>query len=150
MNLSTSIKTLRLKVDGTNYTGSADTSDLTSEYVDTQGFEGCRFVVGFGALTSTAVTSIKVQQCDTSDGSYSDLTGTSITVADDDDNKIAIVDIYRPRERYLKLVTDRGTANAVVDFLVAELYGATAHPVSQSSSIVISQEVHASPAEGTA
>jgi hypothetical protein len=150
MNLSTSIKTLRLKVDGTNYTGAADTSDLTSEYVDTQGFEGCRFVVGFGALTSTAVTSIKVQQCDTSDGSYSDLTGTSITVADDDDNKIAIVDIYRPRERYLKLVTDRGTANAVVDFLVAELYGATAHPVSQSSSIVISQEVHASPAEGTA
>lgn len=148
--ISKDIKTLRLKVDGTNYTGSAGTSDLTSEAIDTQGYEGVRIIEGFGALTSGAVTSIKAQQCDTSGGTYADLAGTAITVADDDDNQVAILDIYQPGERYIKIVTDRGTQNAVVDFLLAELYGPKEAPVTQDSTLVIAQEIHVSPAEGTA
>ena len=149
-DISKGIKTIRLKVDGTNYTGSANTTDLTSEAVDTAGFEGARFICGFGAITSTAVTSTKVQQCDTSGGSYADLEGTAITVADDDDNQVTITEIHRPRERYLKHVVDRGTANAVVDFLVVELYGCKSQPVADDSATVVSREVHISPAEGTA
>lgn len=150
MNMSVGVKTLRLEVDDTNFTGSAGTTDLTSEYVDTQGYEGVRFICGFGAITSGAVTSTKVQQCDTSGGTYADLLGTAQTVADTDDSKIVITEIYKPRERYLKHVIDRGTQNAVVDFLIAELYGARKEPVTQSTAIVVGQEVHASPAEGTA
>lgn len=142
--------TKRLKVDGTNYTGAAGTSDLTSEPVDTQGYEGVRFIIGFGAITSTAVTSIKVRQgtaSNMSDGA--DLAGSAITIADTDDNKIAITEIHRPQERYVDLVTDRGTANAVVDFLIVELYGARKYPVTQDAT-VISAEVANSPDEGTA
>lgn len=150
MQMSNLVKTLRLKVDGTNYTGSAATTDLTSEAVDMQGFEGARFICGFGALTSTAVTSVKAQQCDTSGGTYADLAGTAITVADDDDNQISIIDVYRPTERFLKHVVDRGTANAVIDFLIVELYGPKEIPVSETADNVISAEKHVSPAEGTA
>lgn len=150
MNLSKAVKTIRVKVDGTNYTGSAGTSDLTSEYVDTQGFDGARFIVGFGTITSSAVTSTKVQQCDASGGTYADLEGTAQTVADDDDNQIVITDIFRPRERYLKHVIDRGTANAVVDFLICELYGPMKEPVASDTTTVVGTEVHVSPAEGTA
>lgn len=150
MNLSTALKTIRLKVDGTNYTGAAGTTDLTSEYVDTQGYEGARFICGFGAITSTAVTSTKVQQCDTSGGTYADLTGTAQTVADDDDNQVTVTEIVRPRERYLKHVVDRGTANAVVDFLLVELFGPMKSPTTDDTATVVGREVHVSPAEGTA
>lgn len=149
-NLTHNVKTIRLKVDGTNWTGSAGTSDLTSEAVDTQGFHGVRFIVGFGAITSGAVTSVKVRQgalSNMSDGA--DLAGSAQTVADDADNKMFITGIHRPTDRYVDFVVDRGTQNAVVDFLIAELYGAGDVPVSQHATVGGS-EVHNSPAEGTA
>lgn len=139
----------RLKVDGTNYTGSAATTDLTSEAVDMQGFECAAFICGFGAITSTAVTSVKAQQCDTSGGSYADLAGTSITVADDDDNQITQMVINQPRERFLKHVVDRGTANAVVDFLLC-IQGGAKEVLAAIDSMTVAREIHNGPAEGTA
>lgn len=150
MNASRMGKELRIKVDGTNYTAAAGTSDLTSEYIDTAGYDSVVIRVGFGAITSSAVTSVKIQQCDTSGGTYADLEGTSIAVADDDDNQMTVHEIVRPRERYLKVVIDRGTANAVVDFCSATLFGAGKLPVTHDSATVVSAEVHVSPAEGTA
>lgn len=149
-NLNSCVKLMRVKVDGTNYTGSANTTDLTSEAIDTADFDGVRVIVGFGTITAGAVTSVKAQQCDTSGGTYADLEGTSITVADDDDNQCAVIDIKKPRERFIKIVTDRGTQNAVVDFIVAEMYGPRELPVTHDTATVISAETHASPAEGTA
>lgn len=150
MNLSQKIKTIRVKPDGTNYNAAAGSSDATSEYIDTAGFEGIRLVVGLGAIVANAVTAVRVQQCDTSGGSYADLEGSSVTVADDDDYQCVVIDIFRPRERYLKVVTDRATQNATVDFILAELYGARVEPTTDDTATVISREVHRSPAEGTA
>lgn len=149
-NISQHMVTKRLKVDGTNYTGAAGTTDLTSETVDTQGFEGVRFICGFGTITGSAVTSTKVRQgaaSNMSDGA--DLLGTAQTVADTDDNKIVISEIFRPEERYVDHIVDRGTANAVVDFLIVELYGPRVKPVTQDAT-VIGMEVAISPIEGTA
>lgn len=131
---------------------SAGTTDVTSSVIDTLGFDGVKIYTSFGAITSGAVTSVKVQQSsdDGSADSYADLEGTSITVADDDDNQVVVHDIYRPRERYMKCIVDRGTQNAVVDGIVAVLYGARKQPVTNDSATVVSRETHASPAEGTA
>jgi len=149
-NMSSAIKTIRLKPDGSTYAVAAGTSDLNSDVVDMAGYEGVRFIIGFGTITSGAVTSIKVQQGQASNLSdAADLAGSAITVADTDDNKLAISEIFRPQERYVRLVTDRGTQNAVVDFLVAELYGARKLPITQDAT-VISAEIANSPAEGTA
>lgn len=150
--LSPAVKTIRLKVDGTNFEVAAGTTDLTSEAVDMAGFEGVRFICGFGAITAGAATSVKAQQSsdDGASDAYADLEGTAITVADDDDNQVTIIDVFRPRERYLKHVVDRGTQNAVVDFLIAELYGARQEPTTDDTATVVAREVHLSPAEGTA
>lgn len=130
----------------------AGTSDQTSSVIDTLGFDGVKIYSAFGTITSGAVTSVKVQQSsdDGSADTYADLEGTSVTVADDDDNQVVVHDIYRPRERYLKVVIDRGTQNAVIDGVIAVLYGARVQPVTNDASTVVSREVHASPAEGTA
>lgn len=114
----------RLKVDGTNYTAVAGITPVTSEPIDTLGFTGVAFMVSFGAIVTGAVTSIKVRcgsQANMSDAA--DVATSSQTVTDASDNKIFIVDINRPYERYLDVVTTRGTQNATVDSLVAILYG---------------------------
>lgn len=150
MELTRNTKTIRLKVDGTNWTGAAGTSNLTSDEVDTQGFEGVKFTVGFGAIVSGAATSIKVRQgkvTGMSDGA--DLKGTSITVADTDDNKVVISEITHPEERFLDVVTLRATQNSTVDFVLAELFGPKDMPVVKDSTVA-TQEIFASPDEGTA
>ncbi len=143
-NLAPTVKVTRLM-----NAVAAGTSDQLSSALDMQGFDGVILLTAFGTITSGAVTSVEVHQCDTSGGSYAALAGTSIAVADDDDNQVVVHDIYRPRERYIKVNIDRGTQNAVIDGVVAIQYGARVMPTTNDSTTVVSREVHASPAEGT-
>lgn len=148
-NLSNAIDIIRH-----NNAAAAATTDVTpSTAVDMAGYEGCIFIFLFGTITSGAVTSCKVQQSSDSGGSpdgFSDLEGSAVTVADDDDNQVVVIDVYRPTKRYLLGIIDRGTQNAVVDGILAIPYGARTQPVPHSSATVVSVEVHASPDEGTA
>ena len=151
MNLTEMVKTIRLKPDGSTFAVAAGAADINSDVVDMQNFENVRFMVGFGAITSGAATSIKVQQgTDATVTDAADLLGTSVTVADTDDNQVAIVEIYKPRERYLRVVTKRATQNSVVDFAIAELWGAKKLPITDDAATTIGNEIHISPAEGTA
>lgn len=148
MNLSA-----KSKITRHNNAVAAGTSDITpTNGIDMANFEGCLFMVPFGTITASAVTSIKVQQS-SDDGdadAYADLLGTGVTVEDDDDNQIFWIDVYRPRERYLKLIVDRATQNAVVDGIIAIQYGPKKLPTTHDSTTVGGGELHASPAEGTA
>lgn len=144
--LTTGTKTIRVM-----NAVAAGTSDQNSAVVDTAGFEGVRFVALFGALTATQVTSIKVQQGAMADGSdMADLEGSKVgPLADTDGNKVLIAEVYRPCERYVRLVVDRGVANAVIDGVVAELYCPRVKPVAADATVA-AQDKLASPAEGTA
>ena len=149
-SLTEKVVTMRVKPDGSNYVVSAGATAVTSVPIDTAGYEGVRLMIGFGAIVSGAATSIKARQgaaANMSDGA--DLAGTSQTVADTDDNKIRIVDIYRPEKRYVDLVTSRATQNATIDFLVAEFYGVRVKPVTQHATVA-GVEIFNSPPEGTA
>ena len=149
MNMSKAVKTMRIKPDGSGFTVAAGTSDVNSDVVDTANFEGVRFILALGAIVSGAVTSAKVQQGAASNLSdAADLADSKQTIADDDDNQIFVWDIFRPRERYLRLAIDRGTQNATIDGLVVEFYGAKEQPVTEDATTTT--EVHISPAEGTA
>ena len=129
--------------------GVAGTTDINGATLDMSGFEGVLMKVTFGAITASAVTSIKAQQGAASDLSdTADLLGTGQTIADTDDEKVFYIDLYKPRERYVRLVVDRGTQNAVVASAEYEQYGARNEPVTHGSNV--SGETHISPAEGTA
>jgi len=141
------------KLTQLNTTAVAAATDLTPTYdVDMQGFEGCLFMVSFGTITSGAATSIKIQQSsdDGSSDAYSDLEGTSVTVADDDDNTMFYIDVYKPRKRYLRLLVLRATQNSVVNCIIAQQYGPRVQPTTHDSTTVQGGETHSSPAEGTA
>ena len=154
MDMTKQIVTKRLQPDASGYTVVAGTSTpLSSTVVDTAGAESVRFIVGFGAITSGGAQSVEVQQgaaSNMSDGA--DLLGTNVTVVDTDDNRLVIIEVVHPRERYLRTQINRATQNSVIDFEIVELYYPRKAPVTQDTDTIVAAgvQVHASPAEGTA
>jgi hypothetical protein len=110
----------------------AGTTEQISSVIDMAGFETIAFLVAFGAIVGGAVTSIKVQQGVLADGSdMADLAGSSVTVADTDDNRVAVVEVFRPRERYVRVLIERATQNATIDGAFALQGDARTMPVTQ-------------------
>lgn len=146
MNLS---KNVKISTAITPTAGAAGTTDISGTTLDMLGFDGVLIVVRFGTITSGAVTSIKAQQGAASDLSdAADLAGTGQNIADTDDDKTFYIDLYRPAERYVRVVVDRGVQNAAVASAEYFQYGAKEAPVSHGADV--SGELHVSPAEGTA
>ena len=143
MNLSKAAKVTRVM-----NAVAAGTSDQNSSSVDMKGFDAVQFVVAFGAITASAVTSVHVETS-SDDSSFNDLEGTNIAVADDDDNQLVIVEVDNPQERYLRVVVDRGTQNAVIDGAIAFQHKADKEPVTHDATTVVGYEYHLSPDEGT-
>lgn len=152
-NLFKHAEVRRVLVDGTNNVLSAGTSDVNSEIIDTLGYKGIAWIVGMGAIVSTGSVAVKAQQNTANSGTgMADLAGTAQgPSADTDDNKLIIIDEYRPAERYQRLSITRGDgANSTIDFVIAILYHPDhANPVAQGAT-VYGAEFFANCAEGTA
>lgn len=125
----------------------AGTSDVNSTSVDNSLYGAVAFIVEFGAITSTAVTSVKLQGS-VDNSTFYDLENTSITVADTDDNEIFIAEVVDCPYRYVRCVVDRGTANAVIDSILAIQTNPKFLPVTQPTGTNV--EVNYAPNAGTA
>jgi hypothetical protein len=147
MQLTNRVKTILCK--SAVAAGATDITDAAA--VDMANYEGVRFIFSFGAITANAVTSVGAASLATSSPTpgTDDIEGSKISVADDSDDKIFILDIFKPRLRYVRPFVKRATQNAVLNSIVAELYGPRVLPVVKDASVV-SQELHVSPANGTA
>ena len=143
-NISNQIKTTRV-----SNAAAAGTTTINSSSVDMLNYEGVRFTVPFGAIVAGAATSVKANQS-ADDSTFNDLLGSSQTVADTDDNKVFIIDIWRPIDRYVRCTVLRATQNSTVDGIIAEQYGPRVLPPTNDATTVGGQEIHTSPAEGTA
>lgn len=127
------------------------TADRNGATFDTSGFEGVLMIVKFATIAAGAVTDIRAQSGDASNMSdAADLLGTAITVADDDDNQVFVIDLVKPRERYVRLVVNKDGVNATAESAVYIGYGASVLPVTQTLANAVTFERHVSPAEGTA
>jgi len=145
VNLSKNVQ-IRTALDHAE--GSADRNG--AEF-DMQGFEGVLMVVKFGDIAGSATTTIKAQQdTATGMGSAADLEGTGISVADDDDNQIFIIDLYRPQERFVRVVVDKDASHNTEEMAFYVGYGAHKLPVTQTLADEVTYELHVSPDEGTA
>lgn len=150
VNLSKNVVTKRIMPDGSGWTVAAGQSNVASDIVDTAGYDGIRFILAMGAITSGAATSANVQQNTANSASgMADLAGSSVTIADTNDNKLIVIEVIKPQERYLRLETLRATQDSAIDGLIVELFNPRTMPVTQDSTVA-TLEVHASPAEGTA
>ncbi len=136
-NLSTGVKVVRVSnavAAGTSLITPAAGVQLTG------GFQGVRFLFLFGTLSAGAVTSCKVQE--SNDGGvldpYADILGSHVTVVQaTGSNQIAWIDVYRPAKTWILPVVVRGTGNAVLDGIVADLYGAATIPTVNDQTTVM-------------
>lgn len=130
----------------------AGQTEVDSDSVDMADYDGVLFFTTVGTLTSGAVTALKIQQSDDNDDgdAWTDLAGTAIDIADDDDGQTFGVQIINPRERYLRAVVTRGTANAVIGEIYALRFGGDRRPIVNSVADAATFTSHQSPAEGTA
>lgn len=93
--------------------------------VDTQGWDGARFEISVGALTGGATLDAYVKR----DSASAFTTSTNITNAAlvqitssaANSNSVSVIDVFRPSQRYLKLVVTSGAA-AVIAAASCTLY----------------------------
>jgi len=131
----------------------AGLTDFTSSALDMEDYDGVLFICAAGAVSATAVSQVKIQQSsdDGSTDAYADLAGTfsAALVSGTDDNKVILIDVYRPQERYLKVVWHRSTANTVIDGIFAIRYHGKVMPAALDATVKALTKFSA-PAEGAA
>src|SRR5512143_2308615 len=127
-------------------------ADRNGAGLDMSGYESVLMVVKFAAIAAGATTSIKAQQSNDNGvaDDYSDIAGTGIAVAADDDNQIFYLDIVRPQKRYVRLVVDKDAANNCAESAIYFQYGARVEPVNNNVTDKVTGEIHVSKDEGTA
>lgn len=156
MGMSINKRTRLIRVNTGTVAGTTSINCPSSSGVDMSqngGYRGVRFTALLGALTSGQVTKLKVQG--SPDGSdYTTLGGdllatATAAMADGDGTKMLVCDVYRPIHRYVRAVVVRGTQNAVIDGVIAELYDPITEPTSDDTTVSASK-VAISPILGTA
>jgi hypothetical protein len=140
MNLSKNVKITPVMAYEAAGTGTTNGTEL-----DMSDFEGVMFVGG-AIGTANSGNYYKVQQ-DTATGmaGAADLEGTKLVPGDDGDG--ICIDVYRPREQFVRIVRVRG-ASSTGGAVIAVQYGPKKKPTSHASTV--DSETHISPAEGTA
>ena len=139
MNLGTDIKITKVAASG-----AAGTEVLTGA-IDMSGYDG---VLIFTTIaTVNAGNFLKGTQCDTSGGNYADLEGSAVVGLVNAD--VIALDIYKPRERYIKGSVIRAGASTALGEIYILQYKGTKRPEDNNTSPYVITLVQ-SPAEGTA
>jgi hypothetical protein len=114
------------------------------------GYQGCLIIVKMAAITGGAATSIKAQVDDAvAFGSPEDIEGSSITIADDDDNQIFVLDVRNVPQRFLRVYLSRATQTAACDAIYVR-YGPDSMPQVNDVTDALTSETHIWKAVGTA
>jgi hypothetical protein len=143
-------KNVDVREVGAPVAAASDTDD-NSDRIDTQDCEGVMFVCPIEDSAATGVATLTVEQnaadSDTGMAALAGAVATKTCVVNDDLNgTLLVVDVYRPRERYVQAVRTSLTANIAFGTVTAYLYGRRKLPPPQHSTVSAISSV-AGPAE---
>lgn len=128
----------------------AGVTNINSSVVDTANFDIARFEALLGAINATGVVNVKLQGGALADGSdMADLVGCAVAYGDTDDNKVAILEVSCPRERYMRCVIERTVANSVIDGVLCLLGGPSIAPTTDDAATVKSRILACGPSDGS-
>lgn len=119
------------------------TTTISGSAVDMSGFDGVCFIIRLG--TPATNNNIRVQQCDTSTGTFADLVGTKM--GDNSTDTPLLVEVLKPSKQFVRYQVVRGTASTI-DIAVTQQYRGKQRPVVHAGAA--QHERHLSPLEGTA
>ena len=118
----------------------ASSTDSNSDILDMTGFDGVVFIAPIEDSVSGGVATLKVEQdVANADAGMALITGASAAVTsganDDLNQKLLIVDVYRPQERYVQGVRVSATQNIAFGTLIAIQYNGRFKPPTEHASI---------------
>lgn len=142
MNLSNGIKITKVKA--AEATG---TTEVLSDAVDMQGYEGVLFFTTVGSFNAGNYIKAK-QDTDSGMATAADLEGSKVTPTAN--GEVAWLDIYRPQERYVQLSVIRAGATTTVGEIYALQYESRKQVVDNNVTDTIIGSLLVSPDEGTA
>lgn len=130
----------------------AGTTNQNSSGVKCDDCESVTYMALFGTLTASAVTGIKIQQSDDNGvaDDWTDVEGSAVAIPQANSNDMLLAEHVRPQKLYSRCVVTRGTANAVIDGVIAIKHGLRKKPGVHDSATVAGSLVLTAPAEGTA
>lgn len=130
-----------IKITRVAASASAAQTDVNGSILDMAGFDGVLFIALTGDVTDTSALALKAEQNTLNQaGGMAELVGSAAFTAGatSADGKALVLDVFAPRERYIRAVLERGTANAVVDGIIAIQYQARSKPTAQDASVIAS------------
>ena len=142
-NLLRNVKITRISADGA---GSASATPTKATIVDMLGFESVMFVAAMGNVLDTSEVALKVAGSDANDTATMVLLagsagGTASATTYDD--KLVVLDVVKPRQRYLEAQIFHVTADGPFDGIFAIQYNGRDKPVTQGSTVVASSTIYA-------
>jgi hypothetical protein len=135
-----------LPVENSVAAGKATT---VGEIIDTAGYGGACFIYKLGTVVDGAAVTLKVYQgsnATVTDVAELDGASAAIATASTDSEQRLIVDVIKPRERYLRPTIVTATENVEIDDAICILYNPDVIPVTQPATVDASALV-VSPAE---
>jgi hypothetical protein len=116
----------------------AGQATVVGEIVDTAGFGGACFIYKLGTVTDASVITLKIYSgTDATVSDVAELSGASaaIAAASSDSNQELVVEVIKPRERYLRPSIIIGTQDAAIEWGVCILFNPDVIPVSQPATV---------------
>ncbi|MGH8596256.1 MAG: hypothetical protein ACREXT_06330 [Gammaproteobacteria bacterium] len=113
---------------------------VDSSIVDMQGYDGVLFLAALGDVTLNSVLTLTAQQNVINSATGMAAIGNTVARtagATDSDNGLLVLDVRKPRERYVRVSLTRTAANAVVDGIFALQYGAGNMPTTHDASVLV-------------
>jgi hypothetical protein len=110
-----------------NTAAGVDGAAVASSAIDCQSFDRVFLEILLGTVVNAAVFTVKIQECATSAGDYTDIAGATITqtVAAQGgaaaSNKVWQIDA-KIQQRYVKVVYQRTVQNVTIDSAILSLY----------------------------
>jgi hypothetical protein len=139
-NLCKEVKITKIKAAST-----AATTEVDSDVLDMQGYEGALFFTTIG--TANAGNYIKAQSgTDATVTDAADLEGTKVVAAAN--GQVVWLDIYKPQERYLRVAGIRGASTTLGEIYAIQYNGRKGLETNLTTNVIIG-ELHISPDEGT-
>lgn len=144
MNLSSNTKTTLASP-----AAAVGTTTVVGTTLDMSGFDGVMLILVLGAFTD-GTPGVKASSGALANGSdKQDLLGALSSVGVS--SEVAILDLYRPLDRYVTpQIVRGGSTGAVIDALVAIQYCASNKPTVQDATTIAQTVLVISPAYGTA
>lgn len=143
-NLLSNVEIVRVSADGA---GAASATPTKCTIVDMEGFKSVCFIAHMGNVLDTAVVSLKAATATTNDTAQMSLvTGAVVSGtagASTYDDKLIILDIPEVNKQFIECQIFHVTANAPFDSITAIKYNPTVAPVTQGSTVILSDTVTA-------